>query len=179
MQFEVYFDKLSHLVLRFQFIIINFTFSDVSKCKLELGLVVDTTKSIKEENIPKLQAALKHLVQRFDISPNETHVSFQTFAKETTLHTTFNNPAYHSKEAILRLISRPMPLSKPTRLDVALKTTNEQMFGDDGGPRHGVQKALVLYTDGRSHPETEEFYMDVIAIKVRLKGNNIQRPSIS
>ena len=140
--------------------------------------MVDTTKSIKEENVPKLQAALKNLVQRFDISQVGTHVSFQTFARESTIHTTFNDPAYHSKDSILRLISEPMKLSKPTRLDVALKTANEQMFGPDTGPRPGVKKALVLYTDGRSHPETGDFYLDVIAIKVRLVGRYIIRSSI-
>ena len=56
----------------------------------------------------------------------------------------------------------------PTRLDLALKTAKEQMFA---GSRPGVRKVMVLYTDGRSHPDTEDFYMDVLSIKVRSGGD--------
>ena len=59
----------------------------------------------------------------------------------------------------------------PTRLDLALKTAKEQMFADENGLRLGVRKVMVLYTDGRSHPDTEDFYMDVLSIKVRSGGD--------
>ena len=138
-----------------------------SKCKLDLGLVVDTTQSIKEENIPILTAALKHLVQQFDISEDGTHVSFQTFAKKSKQHNTFNDAMYYNVNAILGLISNSIELSKPTRIDLALKTAAEKMFTDEAGLRPGVAKAMVLYTDGRSHPQTNDFYLDVVALKVR------------
>jgi len=134
--------------------------------------VVDTTKSIKEENIPKLKAALQHLVQRFVISEDGTHISYETFDKESTLHNTFNDSAYHSKQNILDLIFNSInELGMPTRLDLALKTAKEQMFADESGSRPGVRKVMVLYTDGRSHPDTEDFYMDVLSIKVRSGGD--------
>ena len=138
-----------------------------SKCKLDLGLVVDTTQSIKEENIPILTASLKHLVQQFDISADGTHVSFQTFAKESKHHNAFNDAMYYSENAILGLISNSIELSKPTRIDLALKTADEQMFTDEAGLRPSVAKVMVLYTDGRSHPQTNDFYLDVVALKVR------------
>ena len=40
------------------------------------------------------------------------------------------------------------------------------MFTPGNGLRDGV-KAMVLYTDGRSHPKTEDFYLGVVALKVR------------
>ena len=75
--------------------------------------MVDKTKSIKEENIPKLKAALEHLVQRFDISEDETHVSFATFAKQARLHNTFNNPAYHSVDVMQDLINSSITEQTP------------------------------------------------------------------
>ena len=141
--------------------------------------MVDKTKSIKEENIPKLKAALKHLVQRFDISEDETHVSLATFAKQARLQNTFNNPAYHNVDAMQDLINSSISrLSQPTRLDRAMKLAIEHMFTERNGLR-GVRNVLVLYTDGRSHPrDTEMFYLDVVAIKVKppaVKGAQHQR----
>jgi len=140
----------------------------VSKCKLDLGLVVDRTQSIKYKNIPKLKAALEHLVQRFDISEDETHVSFSTFAKRARLHNTFNNPAYYNVDAIQDLIDSSFSrLRRPTRLDRAVKLAKEQMFTDRNGLRGSVRNVLVLYTDGRSHPrDTEMYYLDLVALKV-------------
>ncbi|KAJ7394273.1 behavioral response to pain [Desmophyllum pertusum] len=136
-------------------------------CTLDLGLLVDTTRSIEEENIPTVKAALQHLVQKFDISTDGTHVSFETFAAKSKLHNKFNNDTYHSKEAVLDLISDSInKLTQPTRLDFALKTAKEHMFTEESGLRPGVRSAMVLYTDGRSYPGSEDFFLDVVALKV-------------
>ena len=140
----------------------------MSNCQLDLGLLVDTTKSIKYENVPKLTAALRHLVNQFEVATDITHVSLQTFSKESTLHNKFNDDLYHSNDAIDDLITNSFDeLNQPTRLDIALKTARDVMFTEESGQRPGVRSAMVLYTDGRSHPDTEDFFLDVIALKVR------------
>lgn len=141
----------------------------ISKCILDLGLVVDRTKSIKTENIPKVKAALEHLVQKFDVSTGGTHISFETFAKKAKLHNKFKDEAYHNQTAVLNLIEGSFTtLRQPTRLDKAIKLAKAQMFTEQRGLRQGVGKVLVLYTDGRSHPSnTESFYLDVAQLKVR------------
>ena len=137
------------------------------KCKLDLGLLVDTTKSIKYENLPILKEALRNLVNQFDVSPSGTHVSLETFHKRSTLHNTFNNNIYHSNKAIDDLITNRLnKLNQPTRLDIAIKTAKEQMFTVQGGQRPGVRSAMVLYTDGRSHPATKDFFLEIVALKV-------------
>lgn len=144
-------------------------FSDLWACKLDLGLVVDTTRSIKENNIPKVKTVLQQLIQKFDISENGTHVSLETFDNESTLHNTFKNSSFYSKEAILTLITDDInELFKPTRLDVALRTAKYEMFSDVNGNRPGVEKALVLFTDGRSFPGSldENFFLEVVGLVV-------------
>ena len=142
--------------------------SDTSKCKLDLGLLVDTTKSITYANVPKLKASLISLVNQFNVSTDGTHVSLETFAKESTLHNKFNDDLYHSNKAINDLITKGITkLDQPTRLDKALKMAREIMFRDESGQRAGVRSAMVLYIDGRSHPATKNFILDVAAIKVR------------
>ena len=139
---------------------------EISKCKLDLGLLVDATKSIEYKNIPKLKAALQHLVKQFDVAADRTHVSFETFNKESTLHNKFNDENYHSNKAIEDLITNSLDeLKQPTRLDIALKTAKEFMFTEESGQRPGVRSAMVLYTDGRSHPDTEDFFLEVVALK--------------
>ena len=91
--------------------------SDTSKCKLDLGLLVDTTKSITYANVPKLKASLISLVNQFNVSTDGTRVSLETFAKESTLHNKFNDDLYHSNKAINDLITKGFTkLDQPTHL---------------------------------------------------------------
>ena len=137
-------------------------------------MLVDTTKSIQEVNIPKLVAALKNLVQKFDITGDGTHVSLETFSKQATLHNKFNDEQYHGEDAILELISNSVNnLAQPTRLDKALRLAKDEMFKEASGQRPGVRSAMVLYTDGRSHPDTEDFYLDIVALKVKKKERQL------
>ena len=138
-------------------------------CKLDLGFVVDTTKSIKEVNIPKLKRTLKLLVQQFDISEKRTHVSLETFDKTGTLHNKFRDSNYHSEGAVFTLIEDSInKLGKPTRLDHAIQTA-EEMFTKENGDRTGVPSVMVLFTDGKSHPKTDvaKYMKDIKDIKVR------------
>jgi len=129
-------------------------------------MLVDTTKSIRDENIPILKDALRNLVNQFDVSPTGAHVSLQTFNKRSTLHNKFNDGLYHSNKAIDDLIMNSITkLDQPTRLDIAIKTAKELMFTKQSGQRPGVRSAMVLYTDGRSHPATEDFYLEIVALK--------------
>ena len=142
---------------------------EISKCKLDLGLLVDTTRSIKYENLPTLKEALVTLVNQFDISPDGTHVSLETFDRKSTLHNTFKDDRYHSNKAIDDLISSSFEkLKQPTRLDKALRTAKNLMFTEGSGQRPGVRSAMVLFTDGKSHPDTEDFLLDIIALKASL-----------
>lgn len=139
---------------------------EISKCKLDLGLLVDTTRSIKYENLPKLKEALASLVNQFDVSPNGTHVSIETFDRESTLHNMFSDEHYHSNKAIDDLINdRFTNLRQPTRLDIALGTARNLMFTEESGQRAGVRSVMVLFTDGKSHPDTEDFLLDIVALK--------------
>ena len=131
---------------------------------------MDKTKSIQKRNIPKLKAALEHLVQRFDISEEGTHVSLGTFARKGKLHNKFEQAKFHSEAAVLDLIERRIHgrLRMPTRLDRGIDMAANQMFTEENGLREGVRKVMVLYTDGKSHPNTDQSYLNVLEMKVWL-----------
>ena len=106
-------------------------------------------------------------MNQFDVSPNGTHISLETFHRKSTLHNKLNDNRYHSNKAIDDLITNSFNvLNQPTRLDIALKTAKELMFTAQSGQRPGVRSAMVLYTDGRSHPSTEDFFLEIVALKV-------------
>ena len=130
--------------------------------------MVDLTKSIKNENIPKISEALKEFVSRFVIGPGDTHVSLETFAAFSTLHNKFKDTAYHSEQAVDDLIDAKVrgPLKQPTRLDRALSKANEEMFTQENGDRPGVLSVLILMTDGKTHPNTQDFSSSVDSLKV-------------
>ncbi|XP_078372870.1 collagen alpha-6(VI) chain-like [Oculina patagonica] len=140
--------------------------SDSAKCKLDLGLVVDTTKSIQRRNVPMLKNSLKQLIQEFDISEDGTHISFETFAKESQLHNTFKSEYFHSNKAMVALIQGSIrKLTQPTRLDKALFKADQEMFTEENGDRAGVPSVMLLYTDGKSHRDTEDYMPAVISLK--------------
>ena len=129
--------------------------------------MADVTKSIGSDNLAILKESLKYLVQKFIIAPQVTHVSLESFAVGGTLHNRFNDPAYHSEQAVLDLIDGSLAgLSSPTRLDRALFTANQEMFIRESGHRPGVQSVMVLITDGKSHPDTDDFSSAVNSLKV-------------
>ena len=122
----------------------------------DLGLVVDTTKSLGYENIPIMKKALALLVQNFDIAEDETHVSLETFNKNAQVLNKFNDPSYWSVNAVTDLINTSIDkLKSPTRLDYALKEANGTMFTEANGVRPGERKVLVVITDGRTHESTD------------------------
>jgi len=153
----------------------------------DLGLVVDTTKSLKESNIPVLKEILSLLVKEFDISENKTHVSLETFNKEAQVHNMFNDPNYWSVDAVLDLINTSIDkLKQPTRLDYALEKANGTMFTEANGDRPGDRNVMVMFTDGRTHENTDlvkyEAYLKalkVIIIQVALFSKPIYKSKVS
>lgn len=136
------------------------------KCKLDLGLVVDTTKSIGRRNVPFLRNFLKRLIQNVGVSQYGSHVSFETFAANSILHNKFDDPSSYSSAALSSLINKGVKkLTKPTRLDYALFKADKQMFTGEGGDRAGVSSVMVLFTDGRSHPTTTDYSNAVSSLK--------------
>ena len=129
--------------------------------------MVDLTESIREENLVKIKHSLKYFVSKFVIGPDDGHVSLETFAEFSALHNSFNDTAYHSEQAILDLIDENLNgLSKPTRLDKALFTADQEMFTLKEGIRIGDRRVMVLLTDGKTNPASEDFSSAVNSLKV-------------
>ena len=118
--------------------------------------MVDTTRSLHDENVPILKEALIDLVQKFEISENKTHVSLETFHRSATVHNLFNDPDFWSVSAVIDLINNDIDrLRSPTFLDRALREANEIMFTQASGDRSEEVNVLVVFTDGRTNDRTD------------------------
>ena len=137
--------------------------------------MVDTTKSIRRgnpQNVYFLKESIKLLIQAHDVSESGTHVSLETFAEESVLHNKFNNRSFHSNKAMEDLVEKSIgKLTMPTRLDYAIFEADEEMFTEQSGDRAGVRSVMLLFTDGKSHPNTTNFMGAVNALKV---GSNFR-----
>ena len=133
--------------------------------------MVDTTKSLKNENVPVLKEALTDLVQKFDISEDKTHVSLETFHKKATVHNRFNDPTYWSVNAVIDLINTSIDkLKSPTYLDNALEDANFIMYAEANGYRSGNGNVLLVFTDGRTNDDTDLYKLasSTIALEVTI-----------
>ena len=118
--------------------------------------MVDTTRSLHDENVPILREALADLVQKFEISEDKTHVSLETFHRSATVHNRFNDPDFWSVNAVIDLINTAIDrLRSPTFLDRALQEANDIMFTQASGDRSGEVNVLVVFTDGRTNDRTD------------------------
>ena len=141
----------------------------------DLGLVVDTTRSLGRRNIPVLEEALRLLIQQFEIAADKTHVSLETFHRRATVHNKFNDPTFWSVNAVTDLINTNINrLRSPTFLDRALHEANGTMFTRANGDRPGERNVLVVFTDGRTHRSTD---LDKLTANIQdLKVTIVQRP---
>jgi len=97
-------------------------------------------------------------------------VSLETFAKDSEIHNYFKDTDYYSEKEVVDLIDSSIDkLTKPTRLDRAIQKADEEMFLKESGDRPGVRSVMLLFTDGRSHPNTNvsQYTQDIKDIKVR------------
>ena len=135
---------------------------------------MDLTKSIRYKNLPIIRDSVKQFVKRFKIGPNDTHVSLETFAGESTLQTKFNDAAYYSEQALVDLMGDKLRgFSSPTRLDKALFMADQKMFNFADGYRVGVRGVNILITEGKTNPASEDFSSAVQSLKVIYLSNFI------
>ena len=135
---------------------------------MDLALVADHTESIHQDKFKLLKGFLLELTDSMDISAATTHEAVITFAGTPTVLNTFGNINYHSNENMSILVYKiGDKLSHPTRIDLALKAANEQLFTKEGGDRPDFPNSLVLLTDGKTHKDSKPYDKIIPLLEVR------------
>ena len=135
---------------------------------LDLGVIADISKSIGKPNLPKLKEALAIIVDKFEISPEGTHMGLITFDNNANLLFNFADAKYHDKEAAKQNISEINKLFYQTRTDKALILANDELFTTVGGDRPDKPNVLLVFTDGKPTPKSgyKDFSVTVPPLEV-------------
>ena len=124
---------------------------------LDIGIVLDKSKSVRIRNLKEVMKFLKNLIKKFHPAPDADHFGFITFNKKANLVFNFADSEYHDKDALLAKIdNEPMKLLYGTRTDLALKMARDELFTATGGDRPDKPNVMLVITDGKpTHPKKD------------------------
>ena len=71
---------------------------------LDVGIVLDKSKSIRIPNLKKVIEFLGNLVKNFNPTPDADHFGFITFNGKAQMVFKFADPQFHEKDALLKKI---------------------------------------------------------------------------
>lgn len=83
----------------------------------------------------------------FHLSPQAAHIGLITFSETAHLHIPFNKHQNH--EDFFQDIDNTPFQGHRTRIDLAFSLANRRLFESRYGAREGVEKLLILLTDGQ------------------------------
>ena len=133
---------------------------------IDLGVIVDRSKSVGKDNFITVKNALKTFVDNFNITKESTHVSFIFFSGFAKHLFNLTDSQYHSNEAVKREIdSLPDRLFSGTRTDLALMKAHDHLF-DTGQDRPKRPNVLVVFTDGKTADESAPYSETVPPLEV-------------
>jgi len=118
---------------------------------LDLGIIIDKSKSVRKRNLRKLKQSLESFVNLFDVSAEGTHVGMISFNDDAELLFNFEDDRYHTENQLRERIKEiPLKLELKTRTDLALTLAKEKLFSVEGGDRPDVPNVCIVFTDGKS-----------------------------
>ncbi|XP_073256120.1 coadhesin-like [Porites lutea] len=120
---------------------------------LDIGIVLDKSRSIDEENLERVIEFLADLVGKFNPAPDGDHFGLITFDKDARLVFNFSDSEYYNLDSLAKKIeSEPTEKAKyvGTRTDLALIMARDQLFTEAGGDRKNSPNVMLVLTDG--HP---------------------------
>ncbi|CAH3104604.1 unnamed protein product [Porites lobata] len=129
---------------------------------LDIGIVLDKSRSINKENLERVIEFLADLVRKFNPAPDGDHFGLITFDKFTRLVFNFSDSEYYNLDSLEKKIeSEPTEKAKGygTRTDLALIMARDELFTQAGGDRQNSPNVMLLLTDGKPSglPENRNF----------------------
>ncbi|XP_022795168.1 coadhesin-like [Stylophora pistillata] len=118
--------------------------------KMDVGIIIDSSSSVRRLNFEKVKAFLVQLVDKLDVDPSMTHVGVIHYNHRSFLDWGLNSEIAQNsallEQALMKLGYKP----GGTRTDRAiLKATNELMK-DSEGMRPGIPHVILVLTDGKT-----------------------------
>lgn len=142
----------------------------VCKAIVDVGFVLDSSGSLRKD-YSKEKDFLKALAATFGVSSNGSRAGVVTFSYYTEHSIKLND---HSDiGSFSRAVDRIPLMGSTTRIDKALRLTQNEMFTLPNGARPGVNKVLIILTDGSQTQDAGAEDPGDVAEELRRAGINI------
>lgn len=142
---------------------------------IDLGILIDRSKSILKRNVQRLlKVFMPSFLQKFKISTKRTHIGVIMFDKSANVLAHLNGPNSKNKGKAKAFIRNLDPSTAThTRTDKGLVSAYDQLFNRKKGDRSNKQNVLITFTDGRAWPRSRirPFSKTVLPLKVCLLFN--------
>ena len=128
---------------------------------MDVGIVVDSSSSVRRDNFEKVKQFLVNLVGKLHVSHSNAHVGVIHYNHRPFLDWDFKADVAQNpiklKAGILALRYRP----GGTRTDRAMDLADEAIFRVAHGERLNVPHIMLVVTDGKTNPGSKA-YQDVV-----------------
>ena len=115
------------------------------KTKLDIGIVLDGSGSISQNEFNSYKSFIVELIEQFGVSDSATRVGLVSFSDKANLVFPLGRLiAFSQLQRELAKLSQP---GGSSRLDLGMQIATS-MFGSKNGGRPGIPKVLFLVTDG-------------------------------
>nr|XP_028603938.1 integrin alpha-1 [Podarcis muralis] len=132
------------------FEVVNSIAPSVQECKTQLDIVIVLDGSNSIYPWESVTAFLDSLLRNMDIGPKETQVGIVQYGENVTHE--FNLNTYTTTEEVLVAAKKiGQRGGRQTMTALGIDTARKEAFTEARGARPGVQKVMVVVTDGESH----------------------------
>uniref|UniRef100_A0A7M5UX15 VWFA domain-containing protein n=1 Tax=Clytia hemisphaerica TaxID=252671 RepID=A0A7M5UX15_9CNID len=137
------------------------------KAKVDVGFVLDSSGSLKND-YDKEKDFLKALAATFGVSDDGARAGVVTFSYYTEHSIKLND---HTKVSTFNdAVDKIALMGSTTRIDKALRMVQNDMFTIANGARPGVNKVLIVLTDGSQTKDAGAEDPSDVAKELRDKG---------
>ena len=137
------------------------------KAKVDVGFVLDSSGSLRND-YSKEKDFLKALAATFGVSDDASRAGVVTFSYYTEHSIKLND--HTDLSSFNKAVDDIALMGSTTRIDKALRLTQQEMFSIANGGRPGVNKVLIVLTDGSQTQDAGAEDPGVVAEELRNSG---------
>lgn len=141
---------------------------------MDVGIVLDGSGSVKQENFEKVLNFLANLVSYYKVSPAGTHFGLITYSTNPTMEFTLADKQYNHLTSLKQRLQSVKYPDGLTHTDRALLLAGLALFTPYGGDRPSKSNVLVVFTDGKTSDDSRPYPEVLMPLQVN-GGQNPRR----
>ena len=124
---------------------------------MDVGIVVDSSSSVRRDNYETVKNFLIALVDKMHVSHRMTHVGIIHYNHKSFLDWDFSADKAQNAAALKEAIKNLKYEPGGTRTDRGMELASKEMFQSKRGERPNVPHVLLVITDGKTSPRSKDY----------------------